>query len=147
VLEEVTEGGEYRRAVYLEGQPALITVCNDDAVETPRLTVSVTAARLDETVLASALRTVERVFATTPDLTGLEETFANDSVLWPVWLRFRGLRPAALPDLFESIVWAITGQQITVAFAAKCKEHSPIGMASAWRSQGMNLSSFRNPRS
>jgi DNA-3-methyladenine glycosylase II len=34
---------------------------------------------------------------------------------------FRGLRPVLLPDLFETIVWAIIGQQINVIFAARCK--------------------------
>lgn len=121
MLEDLSKDGEYRRAVYLEGQPALITVRSDGTVDAPCLLVTVTAERVDEAVQAAAIRTVERVFTTTPDVTGLEDTFSNDPILWPLWMRFRGMRPVALPDLFESIVWAITGQQITVAFAAKCK--------------------------
>lgn len=31
------------------------------------------------------------------------------------------MRPVVIPDLFETLVWAIIGQQINVQFAAKCK--------------------------
>jgi DNA-3-methyladenine glycosylase II len=121
VLEVISDDGEYRRAVYLEGQPALVTVRGEGSIDAPRLAVTVAADHVNAAIEQAARRTVERVFATTTDLTGLETVFAKDPLLWPVWQRCRGFRPIALPDLFESIVWAITGQQITVAFAAKCK--------------------------
>jgi DNA-3-methyladenine glycosylase II len=55
------------------------------------------------------------------DLSGLDAVVAADPVFAAVAGRCRGLRPVLIPDLFETIVWAILGQQITVAFAAKCK--------------------------
>jgi DNA-3-methyladenine glycosylase II len=121
VLEVITDDGEYRRAVYLEGRPALITVRDDGGIANPRLSVEVTAERIDAAVEAGALRTVGRVFAATADVSGLEAVFCQDKVLWETWQRCRGFRPVALPDLFEAIAWAIIGQQITVAFASKCK--------------------------
>lgn len=121
VLEVITDEGEYRRAVYLEGRPALITVRMDGRATVPRLSVGVTAERVDAAVEASARRTVDRVFAATADVSGLETVFCQDQVMWATWQRCRGFRPVALPDLFEAIAWAIIGQQITVTFAAKCK--------------------------
>ena len=121
VLEVIGYQQEYRRAVYLEGRPALLTVRSDGSVDAPRLIVGVTAEHTDAAVQAAASRTAERIFSTGADVSGLEPVMARDPVLWPVWLRFRGFRPLALPDLFESISWAIIGQQITVRFAAKCK--------------------------
>jgi DNA-3-methyladenine glycosylase II len=75
----------------------------------------------DSAVEAAARRTVGRVFAATADISGLEPVFSQDDRLWQTWQRCRGFRPLALPDLFEAIAWAIIGQQITVAFASKCK--------------------------
>jgi DNA-3-methyladenine glycosylase II len=121
VLEVITGDGEYRRAVYLEGQPALITVCGEGDILSPRLSVSVTAERVDAAIEAAVLRTVGRVFAAIADVSGLDATFFRDPVLWETWQRCRGFRPIVLPDLFEAIAWAIIGQQITVAFASKCK--------------------------
>ena len=121
VLEIITDGGEYRRAVYLEGRPALITVCDEGEIASPRLSVSITAERVDPAVEAAALRIVGGVFAASADVSGLEAVFCQDPVLWDTWQRCRGFRPVALPDVFEAIAWAIIGQQITVAFASKCK--------------------------
>jgi DNA-3-methyladenine glycosylase II len=121
VLEVITDDGEYRRAVYLEGRPALLTVRDDGAIASARLSIDVTAECVDAAVEAGALRTVGRVFAATADVSGLEAVFCQDQVLWETWQRCRGFRPVALPDLFEAIAWAIIGQQITVAFASKCK--------------------------
>jgi len=120
VLEVITDD-EYRRAVCLEGRPALITVRDGGDIANPRLSVSLTAEHVDAAVEAAALRTVRRVFATTDDVSGLEAVFYRDEVLWQAWERCRGFRPVALPDLFEAIAWAIIGQQITVVFASKCK--------------------------
>jgi DNA-3-methyladenine glycosylase II len=121
VLEVITRDGEYRRGVYLEGRPALITVCSDGDIARPRLAAIVTAEHVDAAVEAAALRTVARVFSAAVDISGLEAVFSQDEILWRTWQRCRGFRPLALPDLFEAIAWAIIGQQITVAFASKCK--------------------------
>ena len=145
MLEDISEEGIYRRAVYLEGRPALITVRGDGTLESSGLMVSVTAGSVDNAVQAAARRTIERVFNTAADITGLEETFASDPVLWTLWTRFRGFRPVSLPDLFESIVWAITGQQITVAFAAKCKRALSDGYGDRLEVAGQEFVLFPRP--
>lgn len=42
---------------------------------------------------------------------------AGDEVLAPLVQRYKGLRLIGIPDLFESITWTITGQQISLPFA------------------------------
>jgi DNA-3-methyladenine glycosylase II len=136
IVEQITADNEYRRAVYLEGRPALITVCSDGSIEQPHLVVTVTAEQITSAIQEAAVRTAERVFATHAAVAGIDETFSKDPVLWPEWHRFRGLRPVALPDLFESIVWAITAQQITVAFASKCKRALIERCGESWTVEG-----------
>ncbi|MFO7176761.1 DNA-3-methyladenine glycosylase, partial [Enterococcus faecium] len=46
---------------------------------------------------------------------------AKDELLAPLIEAHRGLRMIGFPDLFEALVWAIIGQQITLSFAYTIK--------------------------
>jgi DNA-3-methyladenine glycosylase II len=50
------------------------------------------------------------------------ETTQNDEVLASLCQRFHGLRMIGMPDLFESLIWSIIGQQINLNFAYSLKE-------------------------
>jgi DNA-3-methyladenine glycosylase II len=50
------------------------------------------------------------------------ETAQNDEVLASLCQKFHGLRMIGMPDLFESLVWSIIGQQINLNFAYSLKE-------------------------
>lgn len=51
------------------------------------------------------------------DLVPFYELSEREPLLRDAVRRHRGLRVVGIPDLFETFVWAILGQQITVAFA------------------------------
>jgi DNA-3-methyladenine glycosylase II len=46
----------------------------------------------------------------------------RDKVLNPIIRKFHGYRIMGQPDLFESLIWAVLGQQINVAFAYSIKQ-------------------------
>jgi DNA-3-methyladenine glycosylase II len=50
------------------------------------------------------------------------ETAKNDEILASLCQKFYGLRMIGMPDLFESLVWSIIGQQINLNFAYSLKE-------------------------
>lgn len=50
------------------------------------------------------------------------ETAQNDEVLASLCHKFHGLRMIGMPDIFESLVWSIIGQQINLNFAYSLKE-------------------------
>lgn len=50
------------------------------------------------------------------------ETAQNDPILTSLCERFYGLRMIGMPDLFESLIWSIIGQQINLNFAYALKE-------------------------
>lgn len=50
------------------------------------------------------------------------ETAQNDEILASLCQKFYGLRMITMPDLFESLVWSIIGQQINLNFAYSLKE-------------------------
>jgi len=56
------------------------------------------------------------------DLGLFYETAQNDSVLASICEKFYGLRMIGMPDLFESLIWSIIGQQINLNFAYSLKE-------------------------
>lgn len=50
------------------------------------------------------------------------KTIQNDEVLANLCNKFYGLRMIGMPDIFESLVWSIIGQQINLNFAYSLKE-------------------------
>jgi len=55
------------------------------------------------------------------DLKPFETMGEKDELLAPLIEAHRGLRMIGFPDLFEALVWAIIGQQITLSFAYTIK--------------------------
>lgn len=55
------------------------------------------------------------------DLTPFYQMAAKDKLLKDLIARFYGYRIIGLPDLFESLTWAVLGQQINLAFAYTLK--------------------------
>jgi DNA-3-methyladenine glycosylase II len=118
VVERI-EGVVYYRAVRLLAKPAVLRVAAP--ADGRRLEIALDAADLSRAHLNAAVELVERVFATRVETSTLETDVAADPVFAAVARRFRGLRPVLIADPFETLVWAILGQQINVAFAAKLK--------------------------
>jgi len=144
-LDDVSEG-TWRRAVRLDGRPVLFEVASDGTVEAPRLTVRVlemaptpagamhagamnraptddahVGARYIAPALARAAEAVTRWWRLDQNPAELEPVAQRDPILGELLARLRGARAPLMPSPFECLVWAILGQQITVAFAYKMK--------------------------
>jgi DNA-3-methyladenine glycosylase II len=118
---DVVADGRYRRAVRLGGQPALLEVRSIGTVEAPALGVSVLEPSADPAVVALAERLVARCFHLDENPRDLDRLAAVDPVFGALLGRLRGARLVLMPSPFEALIWAILGQQITVAFAYKLK--------------------------
>ncbi len=55
------------------------------------------------------------------DLASFYSQMSNDNVLYPLIKKYYGLTLVGINDLFESLCWAILGQQINLLFAYKIK--------------------------
>lgn len=119
IAEDVTTE-RYQRAVRLDpgDRLALLTVRGgpERAFE-----VSLTGQDLysDDVIAAEGL--ARKIFSLDADLSGFHSAIADDPIFAALVRDYRGLRPVLIPDVFETIVWAIIGQQINIRFAAKCK--------------------------
>ena len=116
---EVLSPTEYRRALLIDGRPVLASVQLAGDPEQPALSLAVTAERVDGATAAAASAAIARIFVTALDTSPIDTL--DDPVFARAWAPRRGFRPVQLPDVFEAIAWAIIGQQINVAFAARCK--------------------------
>lgn len=56
------------------------------------------------------------------DLNPFYNKVENDKLLGPLIKKYYGYRIVGQPDLFESLVWAVLGQQINLAFAYTLKQ-------------------------
>ena len=75
----------------------------------------------DTPPLTLAAEAVRRWWRVDQDPAELDEIAARDPVLGGLLGRLHGARSPLMPSPFECLVWAILGQQITVAFAFKMK--------------------------
>jgi DNA-3-methyladenine glycosylase II len=105
-----------RRAFRLSGKPVLVTLRFDGTIDAPMIHLE-TREPLDETRRQELERTVRHMFSADVDLTPLYEHMSADPMLRPLVNRFRGLRFLLDPDLFQSMVRTIIGQQVNLAFA------------------------------
>src|SRR5213078_3471110 len=88
--------------------------------EVPRLTVRVLAGE-GLGVGAALSEAVTRWWQLQQDPAELDVIADRDPVLGELLARLHGARAPLMPSPFECLVWAILGQQITVAFAYKMK--------------------------
>jgi DNA-3-methyladenine glycosylase II len=115
---EVIGPDSYRRAIWLDSGYAAL-----DIREASRdcLVATLTGDAIKPSDTADVTTLVRRLFAVDDDVSPLEEVAQNDLVFGVLVREYAGLRPVIIPDLFEAMIWAILGQQVNVAFAAKTK--------------------------
>jgi DNA-3-methyladenine glycosylase II len=106
-----------RRAFRLNGKAVLVTLRFAGSMEEPVIHLE-THADLTRQQQEQLERTVRHMFSADVDLAPLYEHMRADPHLSPLTERFRGLRYLLDPDLFQSMVRTIIGQQVNLAFAA-----------------------------
>lgn len=98
------------------GEPVLLTISYN--AEQSCIQVN-TSAPANE---AAVIDLVTRWLHPDGDMNGFYRFASKDKVLKPLTQQFTGLRLIGIPDLFESLTWTITGQQINLAFAYTLKQ-------------------------
>jgi DNA-3-methyladenine glycosylase II len=117
------ETGTYRRALRVNGQDVLLTLRSTGTVRAPRLLLEVRSDR--EVVLPAtadqAAEIIRRILSLDIDPAEFHALADTDPALGPIVAPYVGMRPVLIPDLYETLVWAVLGQQINVAFARTLK--------------------------
>lgn len=121
VLEQVDADLTYRRALVLGGRPVLVSVSSVGSVAHPQLKLSVSGDTVDTATMREARRFVTRVFTLDADSAPFVRLLDAQPQLRPLRATFGALRPVLLAGDYESLIWAILGQQVTTVFAAQLK--------------------------
>ncbi len=121
VLETVDQRLTYRRALVLEGRAVLVSLRSTGSVNAPALEMAVSGEVVDPSQLDAAERFATRVFSLDADPTPFLERLAGEPRLRPLAASFGALRPVLLAGAYESLIWAVLGQQVTTRLAATLK--------------------------
>lgn len=120
ILEKI-QGMDYSRAISIDGKDVVVHITHDDPIDQTTLHVQVVGERVDDVVADRVILTIKRIFTLDVDPLPFHNLYAHDPVLGGYMQSYRGLRPALIADPYESLLWAIIGQQVSVQFARKLK--------------------------
>jgi len=108
--------GVYRRLWHRDGRPLLTLAASSGTVEAPELRVEVRGSQASEDIHFASER-MAWVLGIDADLSGFYAMAQGDPALAVATQRLRGLHPPHTPTVFESLVLAIAGQQVSSAVA------------------------------
>lgn len=108
------DGKTYRRVLVVGRTPAEVEVVQLGSSEAPRLGVTVTGSRVTPRMKSPIRASVERLLGTRVDLTQLYRMATQQPRLGDLVRRFRGFKPPRFPSVFESLLNAISCQQVSL---------------------------------
>ncbi|MFQ5933282.1 MAG: DNA-3-methyladenine glycosylase family protein [Dehalococcoidia bacterium] len=114
---EVHRDGIYRRVCTVRDNLALMSVSSTGTIERPRLEMETTGQGLVQDDLSSLRNEAVAVLGLDYDLSGFYTMSKDDHLLSRLIDSFYGLKPTTEPDVFETLVSAIIGQQISAKVA------------------------------
>ncbi len=95
--------------------------------------------------IAGVKRYVQEWFDLDTDLKPFYALARKDDLLKGIVKKYSGHRIISIPDLFESLIWAVLGQQINVAFAYTIKQRFVEQFGERFESEGVTHFLFPTP--
>ena len=112
------EGDQVFKALLVEGKPVIF--CVEEGIDCLRVTFP--GPRPDASARRLVATYVREWFDLDTDLRPFYAVAREDALLKSLIKKYRGYRIVGQPDLFESLVWAVLGQQINLGFAYTLKQ-------------------------
>jgi DNA-3-methyladenine glycosylase II len=88
----------------------------------PRLLLRLAGEDLTESEVYNLQAQIETAYCLHLDLNVFFEAIRHEKPIFELTQTHLGMKPTLEPNLFEALVWAITGQQININFACQVKE-------------------------
>jgi DNA-3-methyladenine glycosylase II len=105
------------KVLSIKNEPILFKICNGENLKIDFLNSNPT-----EEIKEQVAHYVREWFDLDTDLNPFYRLARKDKLLADLVKKFNGYRIIGQPDLFESLVWAVLGQQINLAFAYTLKQ-------------------------
>lgn len=112
------EGGIVFKALKIDD---IIVLCSV-ALEKNSLSVKFLSGKLNSKQKEKVANYIREWFDLETDLAPFYEMAKKDPLLKDLVIRYHGYRIVGQPDLFESLIWAVLGQQINLQFAYTLKQ-------------------------
>jgi DNA-3-methyladenine glycosylase II len=113
-LPELYEDGVYMRVLHASNKPVLISITSKGTVAKPRLVVDTYPPVSNKSEIGSLRSTLQSMFEPTFDFDRFYAIAKRDATMRTIAGKLRGLRPIRPPTIFESVIIAITEQQISL---------------------------------
>jgi DNA-3-methyladenine glycosylase II len=112
------ENGKVFKALRIDNVDALISIHKDES----HLHIRFLNGKPAASVKAGVIEYIHEWFDLGTDLKPFYAMAKKDTMLAPLVKKYSGYRIVGQPDLFESLVWAVLGQQINLSFAYTLKQ-------------------------
>ena len=107
------EGGILQRLLDLGDRLCLASVRSSDTIDLPSLKVELTSTALDDAAIAKAQGQIAWILGVDQDLTPFYRLAQSDPTLAPLVQSLKGLHIPHTASVYEALVLAILGQQIS----------------------------------
>jgi DNA-3-methyladenine glycosylase II len=141
------DGAAYRRLLEAGRGTVLLTVEQTGAPSPGKLQVTLEGSSTSSrTADAPARRLVEGALGAGTDVLLFYRAARMDPLLAPLVRRFRGLRVAGYPSLWEALVTAVLSQQVTLSLAFGIRAHLATAFGRRLRLRGETFLAFPSPK-
>jgi DNA-3-methyladenine glycosylase II len=142
------DNGRVRKLLHLGNRPVLFEL--EDATRPLHssqngIRVRVLNTALDDAERALLEQYVRAWFDLDTDLKPFYAKVSDDKLLGDLIKRYHGYRIVGQPNLFESLVWAVLGQQINLAFAYTLKQRFVERFGTSFEFEGSHYYTFPLP--
>ncbi|HUM45313.1 MAG TPA: DNA-3-methyladenine glycosylase [Chitinophagales bacterium] len=133
-LLHTTHGQRVEKIILVNGKTILFSITADVY---NNLIVTVLNHRITSAVQKTVSDYIEEWYDLKNDLKPFYKMALKDVLLRPLVKKYSGYRIVSMPDLFESLSWAIIGQQINLTFAYRLKQQfvAAFGTKFLWKGQ------------
>jgi len=139
------DGGTYRRVLVVQGQAVEVAVTQTGPAESPRLLVEAGHTQPQKEVRAILTPVLTKMLGINAGLADFYRLAEADERLGPLVARWRGFKPPRYPSVFEALVNAIAGQQISLTLAIHLLNRLATSYGPVFPGAGEPLRAFPGP--
>lgn len=127
-----THNNRVEKIVLINGKTILLSVAPGSQNQ---LVVTIINRHITASIQKTVADYVEEWFDLKTNLLPFYKIASKDALLRPLVKKYFGYRIVSMPDLFESLTWAIIGQQINLSFAYRLKRQfvQTFGVKYSWK--------------
>lgn len=140
------DGETYRRVLVVQNQTVEVAVTQTGPAESPRLVVEADHSQPQKELTTILTPVLTRMLGVNADLADFYRLAGADARLGPLVARFRGLKPPRYPSIFEALVNAIAGQQISLSLAIHLLNRLALAYGPVFPGAGEPRRAFPGPR-